>query len=220
MSEYPNLDLFHARMNEIPEWGRKMIGNMLIKLEEESQESSQLRSKLEAAEKEAEYYHEKYAEQNCQLESNTQECCACSKHKEGLQAQVAMLRGALGKTKLSILEANRKQVIQDGFYDLIIFGIINPVLETTSAEATERVQGLVEALKRICGDYICGNCENHTVRSGDDYEKPSMFCELRTKEFRDQDENFCERFISDGGSSDSGKIAQQALAKYRGEVGV
>lgn len=139
-----------------------------------------------------------------------------TKQLNELQAQVGILRGALEE----LIDARKYSlvpVVTKGLQEM--FDVIDKISQSlsTPAEAAERVNGLVEALEHICGDYICGNCQTHTARAGDDYEKPSMFCELNPKEFKDCDEKSCAKFISNGGDSDSGRIAQQVLAKYRGE---
>lgn len=58
------------------------------------------------------------------------------------EAQVAVLREALGKVKLSVHKAHREKSISDTYYDLIIFGNINPLLESTPEELVQKVEEL------------------------------------------------------------------------------
>ncbi len=78
------------------------------------------------------------------------------KQRDEARAQVVMLREALGKTKLLLLQANRDKKLDDSYYDLIIFGRINPALTATPAVAGERVKELLKAVEwmKSIGDFF------------------------------------------------------------------
>lgn len=177
MSEYPNLDLFHARMAEVPEWTRKLIGDMMLKLDSNRRTELDLRAKLEVTKKENELLkigkgnagilleacqnqYEKLEQERDNLQAQieaantrTENIIDCNKRlvcqlnqqatnfkdlwqtNDNLQAANGVLRSALGKTKLSVLKAYREKALHDRIHDLIIFGIVNPALETTLEQA-------------------------------------------------------------------------------------
>jgi hypothetical protein len=115
------------------------------------------------------------------------------KENNELQAQVAMLRGALeGVLKQRVACTESCLDCSIAFCDS--YRVAEEALSTTPTEAAERVQGLVDALELLIG--LCeqaGDFKNGNVYSG-----------------MDEGETLAYRMV-DG--------AKETLTKYRGEVG-
>lgn len=115
---------------------------------------------------------------------------------KGLQAQVAILRGALELFRNINAKYGKHVMVQIETGDL---KRIQQALSTTPAEAAERVQGLIDTLEYYAGYADIQKQMNHTVTVSEKVCGP--------------------KFIIERNFTANPSVAQEALRKYRGEVG-
>lgn len=84
------------------------------------------------------------------------------------------------------------------------------IKQTYRAELAEaQAAAMLQVLEKIRGEKICRSCGNYAIRAGDDYEKPSKFCESDPKVFRDETES-CDRWVPEfiSAAEEANKILQ------------
>lgn len=81
-----------------------------------------------------------------------------------------------------------------------------------NSEQQATIAAMRSALEEIRGEMICENCIAHTVRAGDDYEEPPMFCELNPQNYQ-YSSGTCEKWHA---NYDAGILAHKALSNTAG----